>query len=98
VKQSVSLMLYAPKCGQQVKVKVTLRLTVSQSVCLGVEPHLGHMIRNLLIDLIGESYSLVYGGALPDERSGLSLGNGKERVYIYILQRRRAARWVDNEF
>jgi hypothetical protein len=26
----------------KVKVKVTLRLTVSQSVSLGVEPHLGH--------------------------------------------------------
>jgi hypothetical protein len=55
-----------------VRVRVTLRLTVSQSVCLGVEPHLGHMTRNLFIDLIGESYSLVYGGALSDERSGLS--------------------------
>jgi hypothetical protein len=29
----------------QVKVKVTLRLTVSQSVNLGVEPHLGPMAR-----------------------------------------------------
>jgi hypothetical protein len=34
---------------QQVKVKVILRLTVSQSVCLGVVPHLGHMTRNLFI-------------------------------------------------
>jgi hypothetical protein len=32
-----------------VKVKVTLRLTVSQSVCLGVVPHLGHMTRNLFV-------------------------------------------------
>jgi hypothetical protein len=31
--------------------KVTLRLTVSQSVCLGVVPHLGHMTRNLFIYL-----------------------------------------------
>jgi hypothetical protein len=31
------------------KVKVTLRLTVSQSVRLGVEPHLGHMIRYLVL-------------------------------------------------
>jgi hypothetical protein len=31
----------------QVKVKVTLRLTVSQSVCLGVEPRLGLMTRYL---------------------------------------------------
>jgi hypothetical protein len=31
----------------KVKVKVTLRLTVSQSVCLGVEPRLGLMTRYL---------------------------------------------------
>jgi hypothetical protein len=35
--------------GSQVKVKVILRLTVSQSVCLDVVPHLGHMTRNLFI-------------------------------------------------
>jgi hypothetical protein len=29
----------------QVKIKVTLRLTVSQSVCLGVEPNLGFLTR-----------------------------------------------------
>jgi hypothetical protein len=33
----------------KVKVKVTLRLTVSQSVSLGVEPHLGLMTRDLLV-------------------------------------------------
>jgi hypothetical protein len=33
----------------QVKVKVTLRLTVGQSVSLGVKPHLGHMARYLLV-------------------------------------------------
>jgi hypothetical protein len=32
----------------KIKVKVTLRLIVSQSVCLGVEPHLGLMTRYLL--------------------------------------------------
>jgi hypothetical protein len=32
-----------------IKVKVTLRLTVSQSVSLGVEPHLGLMTRYLLL-------------------------------------------------
>jgi hypothetical protein len=31
----------------KVKVKVTLRLTVGQSVCLGVEPRLGLMTRYL---------------------------------------------------
>jgi hypothetical protein len=33
----------------QVRVKVTLRLTVGQSVSLGVEPHLGHVTRYLLV-------------------------------------------------
>jgi hypothetical protein len=32
---------------KKVKVKVTLRLTVSKSVSLGVEPHLGLMTRLL---------------------------------------------------
>jgi hypothetical protein len=35
--------------GILLKVKVTLRLTVSQSVCLGIVPHLGHMTRNLAV-------------------------------------------------
>jgi hypothetical protein len=48
------------------KVKVTLRLTVSQSVILGVEPHMGLMTRYLLVlDSCG-------WGALSDERTGLS--------------------------
>jgi hypothetical protein len=34
-----------------VRVRVTLRLTVSQPVCLGVVPHLGHMTRNLFFVL-----------------------------------------------
>jgi hypothetical protein len=42
-----------------VKVKVTLRLTVSQSVSLGVEPHLGPMTRYLLLC---DSYGLVLVG------------------------------------
>jgi hypothetical protein len=41
------------------KVKVTLRLTVSQSVSLGVEPHLGLMTRYLILF---DSYGLVYLG------------------------------------
>jgi hypothetical protein len=40
-----------------VKVTVTLRLTVSQSVSLGVEPHLGIMTRYLLLF---DSYGLVF--------------------------------------
>jgi hypothetical protein len=43
----------------KVKVKVTLRLTVSQSVSLGVEPHLGLMSRYLLLF---DSYGLVKVG------------------------------------
>jgi hypothetical protein len=42
-----------------VKVKVTLRLTVSQSVSLGVEPHLGLMTRYLFLF---DSYVLVSVG------------------------------------
>jgi hypothetical protein len=40
-----------------VKVKVTLRLTVGQSVSLDVEPHLGLMTRCLLLF---DSYGLVF--------------------------------------
>jgi hypothetical protein len=52
------------------KVKVTLRLTVSQAISLGVEPHLGLMTRYLLLF---ESYGLVFWGILSDERKGLFL-------------------------
>jgi hypothetical protein len=41
----------------KVKVKATLRLTVGQSVSLGVEPHLGLMTRYLLLF---DSYGLVF--------------------------------------
>jgi hypothetical protein len=41
------------------QVKVTLRLTVSQSLSLGVEPHLGLMTRYLLLF---DSYGLVFMG------------------------------------
>jgi hypothetical protein len=41
----------------QVKVKVTFRLTVSQSVSLGFETHLGLMTRYLLLF---DSYGLVF--------------------------------------
>jgi hypothetical protein len=43
----------------QDKIKVTLRLTISQSVSLGVEPHLGFMTRYLLLF---DSYGLVFVG------------------------------------
>jgi hypothetical protein len=43
----------------KVKVKVTLRLMVGQSVSLGVEPHLGLMTRYILLF---DSYGLVFVG------------------------------------
>jgi hypothetical protein len=64
----------------KVKVKVTVRLTVSQSVCLGVEPNYGTFDQRFFFF---ESYGLVfYWGALSDERSGLSceVVSGKERL------------------
>jgi hypothetical protein len=49
--------IYPKRCIY--KVKVTLRLTVSQSVCLGIEPHLGPMTRYLFLS---DSYVLVSVG------------------------------------
>jgi hypothetical protein len=57
------LLFYTPSTllllllSSQSQVKVTLRLTVSQSVSLGVEPHLGLMTRYLLLF---DSYGLVF--------------------------------------
>jgi hypothetical protein len=51
------------------KVKVTLRLTVSQSVSLDVEPHLGLMTRYLLPF---DSYDLVFVGRSLWRETGLS--------------------------
>jgi hypothetical protein len=45
----------------------SLRLTVSQSVCLGVEPHLGLMTR-----YVWQLLSCPWEGALSDESTGLS--------------------------
>jgi hypothetical protein len=39
------LNLFRHNSGHQVRVRVTLRLTVSQSVCLGVEPNLVQLTR-----------------------------------------------------
>jgi hypothetical protein len=47
------------KFSEELKVKDTLRLTVSQSVSLSVEPHLGLMSRYLLLF---DSYGLVFLG------------------------------------
>jgi hypothetical protein len=68
-----------------VRVRVTLRLTVSQSVCLGVEPRMGLMT----------TYSfwlkvtvLSIWGALSDERSGLSLSVNRKNSGTYIAEER----------
>jgi positive regulator of sigma E activity len=53
-----------------VKVEVTLRLTVSQSVSLGIEPHLGLVTRYLFFFL--QLRVCFLWGALSDERTGLS--------------------------
>jgi hypothetical protein len=53
----------------KVKVKVTLRLTVSQSVSLGIKPHLGPMARYLFLS---DSYILVSVGR-PLRREGGSV-------------------------
>jgi hypothetical protein len=52
------------------QVKVTLRVTVSQPVGLGVEPHLGLMTRYLLLF---DSYGLVFWGALSLTRGRVCL-------------------------
>jgi hypothetical protein len=47
INPSVSFVVHIELCP--VKVKVILRLTVGQSVSLGIEPHLGPMTRYLLL-------------------------------------------------
>jgi hypothetical protein len=57
------------------RVRVTLQLTVSQSVSLGVEPNLGLLTRDIFLSFFFfflKVSVLSYGGALSDERSGLS--------------------------
>jgi hypothetical protein len=51
------------------QVKVAFRMTVCQSVSLGVGPHLGLMTIYLLLF---DSYGLVFVGVLSDERTSLS--------------------------
>jgi hypothetical protein len=59
-----------------------LRLTVSQSVCLGVEPLLGLMTRYLFICMKVAVVSI--WPALSDERSGLSLSQAIAAASHYI--------------
>jgi hypothetical protein len=55
----------------QSRVRVTLQLTVSQSVCPGVEPNLELLTRDLFFSFKVTVLSLFWD-ALSDERSGLS--------------------------
>jgi hypothetical protein len=64
---------------------VTVRLTVGQSVSLGVEPNLGPLTRDIFFLKL---QSCLIWGALSDERSGLSFVNivcSSLSIYIYNL-------------
>jgi hypothetical protein len=65
---SFNQTIFTPKIIR-VRVRVTLQLTVSQSVCLGVEPPLGLMTRYLFFSKVTV---LSLWGALSDERVGQS--------------------------
>jgi hypothetical protein len=75
----------------RVRVRVTLQLTVSQSVSLVVEPNLGLLTRDFFFFF--KVTVLSFGGALSDERSGLSFISPCQyslewsvRFYINYLQ------------
>jgi hypothetical protein len=70
----------------QSQVKITLRLTISQSVSLGVEPHLGVMTRYLLLF---DSYGLV----LCEENS---LTRGRVS-HLYMLLALASAAFIGSE-
>jgi hypothetical protein len=76
---------------KELRVRVTLQLTVSQSVCLGVEPRLGFMTRLFIYLFLVKVTVLLIWGALSDEKSGLSLVSQsfvvKSLVSIYIQYR-----------
>jgi hypothetical protein len=78
--------LNGPKLNST-RVSVTLRLTVSQSVCLGIVPNLGHMTRNLLVYFNFEKV-LVLPMWAPSLTRGrvcrLSVSPMSLSVYIYI--------------
>jgi hypothetical protein len=69
------------------KVKVTLRLMVSQSVSLGIEPHLGLVTRYLLLF---DSYGLVSCGAPSLTRGRVCL--------LYMLLALASAAFLRSEF
>jgi hypothetical protein len=80
-----------PAFGLQVKVKVNLQLTVSQSVCLGVEPHLGLTTKYFFIYLLLKLRSCQFWAALSDERTGLSFVNQSlevSRLSVYTYKQK----------
>jgi hypothetical protein len=48
----------------RVRVRVTLQLTVSQSVCLGVEPNLGLLTRDLFFFFFESHCPVIWGRPL----------------------------------
>jgi hypothetical protein len=64
-----------------VRVRVTLQLTVSQSVRPGVEPDLGLLTRDIILFFFWKVTVLSFGGALSDERSGCHLSVFVTTVY-----------------
>jgi hypothetical protein len=67
--------------SQSQRVRVTLQLTVSQSGSLGVEPNMGLLTKDLFFFKVSV---LSFGGALSDERSGLSFVS-LQSVYSSLL-------------
>jgi hypothetical protein len=67
-------MLLSESCGLALgaEVEVTLRLTISHSVCLGVRHPFGTMTRfYFFLSFAGKLLCYSFWGALPDERTGL---------------------------
>jgi hypothetical protein len=65
----------------RVRVRVTLQLTVSQSVCLGVEPNLGLLTREIFFFKVT---ARLFGDALSDDRSGLSFSQPGVAVGVLL--------------
>jgi hypothetical protein len=82
----VPLLIFSKRLA--FKVKVTLRLTVSQSVSLGVEPHLGLMTRYLALF---DSYELVSFCGAPSLTRGrvCLLSESLPALVSHLLQLKR---------
>jgi hypothetical protein len=77
--------------------------SVSQSVCLGVEPNLGLLTRDLFLFL--KVTVLSFGGALSDERSGLSFVSlcqyslqWSVSIYIHIYDKIQYVQYIQASF